>query len=72
MTKDMNTFIKVVKTQRSRYSDWLLDDREVRVGVPVGPRIFTSLCRPDRPWGPPNLLCYGCRGVFLGGKADGA
>jgi hypothetical protein len=33
-----------------------LDDWEVGVRVPVGTRIFTSSCRPDRLWGPPNLL----------------
>jgi hypothetical protein len=27
--------------------------------------------RPDRPWGPPNLVYNGCR-VFPGGKAAGA
>jgi hypothetical protein len=32
------------------------------VRVPVGSRIFTSPCRPDRLWGPPNLLSNGYRG----------
>jgi hypothetical protein len=27
-----------------------------RVRVPVGARIFTSACHPDRLWGPPSLL----------------
>jgi hypothetical protein len=27
-------------------------------------RIFSSLCRPDRLWGPPNLLSNGCRGAL--------
>jgi hypothetical protein len=31
-----------------------LDDRGVGVRVPVGARIFTSPCRPDRLWGPPK------------------
>jgi hypothetical protein len=34
-----------------------------------GGEIFGT--RPDRPWGPSSLLCYGYR-VFLGGKAAGA
>jgi hypothetical protein len=33
-----------------------LDDRGGGVRVPVGSRIFTSPYRPDRLWGPPNLL----------------
>jgi hypothetical protein len=39
-----------------------LDDREVGVRVPAGSRIFSSLRRPDRLWGPPNLLSNGYRG----------
>jgi hypothetical protein len=38
-----------------------LDDWEVGVRVPVGYRIITSPCRPDRLWGPPNLLYNGYR-----------
>jgi hypothetical protein len=49
-----------------------LDDWEVRVRVPVGSRIFTSSCCPDRLCGPPNLLHNGYRGLFPGGKAAGA
>jgi hypothetical protein len=49
-----------------------LDDRRVWVRVPVGPRIFSSPQRPDRLWGPPNLLFYGYRcslpGVYWPGR----
>jgi hypothetical protein len=47
-----------------------LDDRGVGVRVPVGSRIFSSPRRPDRLWGPPNLLSNGCGGSFPGGEAD--
>jgi hypothetical protein len=33
-----------------------LDDREVRIRVPVRSRIFTSPCLPDRLWSPLSLL----------------
>jgi hypothetical protein len=49
-----------------------LDDRKVGVRVPVGSRIITSPCHPDRLWGPPNLLYNGYRELFPGGKAAGA
>jgi hypothetical protein len=42
------------------------------VRVPVGSRIITSPCRPDRLWGPPNLLYNGYRELFPGYKAAGA
>jgi hypothetical protein len=38
--------------------------RGVGVRVPVGSKIFTSLCCCDRPWGAPNLLSNGYRGLF--------
>jgi hypothetical protein len=33
-----------------------LDDQVDGIRVPVGERIFSSPSRPDRLWGPPNLL----------------
>jgi hypothetical protein len=41
------------------------------VRVPVGSRIFSSPSRPDRFWGPPNLLYNGYGVLFLEGKAAG-
>jgi hypothetical protein len=45
-------------------TDYGLDDRGVGVQVPVGSRIFISLCRPDQLWGPTSLLSNGYRGLF--------
>jgi hypothetical protein len=41
-----------------------LNDRGVGVRVPVGSKIFSSPRRPDRFWGPPNLLSNGYRWLF--------
>jgi hypothetical protein len=49
-----------------------LDDREVGVRVPVGSRILSFPCRPDRLWGPPNLPYNRYWELFHGGKAAGA
>jgi hypothetical protein len=45
-----------------------LDNRGVGVLGPVVSRMFTSY-RPDRLWGPPNLLSNGYWGLFPRGKA---
>jgi hypothetical protein len=45
-------------------------DRGVGVRVPVGSRIFTFACRPERNWGPPSSLSdgYSFPGVKLLGR----
>jgi hypothetical protein len=54
-------FLPLFRPFRSRDSavdiatGYLLDDREVGVLVPVGSRIFTSPCHPDRLWGPDSF-----------------
>jgi hypothetical protein len=51
-------------------ASYWLEDRGFGVRVSVGSRIFTSPCRPDRLWGPPNLLSnvYLSRGVKRPGR----
>jgi hypothetical protein len=49
---------------RTTATDYGLDDRGVGARVPIGSRIFISPCRPDRLWGPPNLLPNGYRRLF--------
>jgi hypothetical protein len=44
-----------------------LEDQVVRVRVPVGAKILSSPCRPDRYWGPPSLLANVYRGLFRRG-----
>jgi hypothetical protein len=48
-----------------------LGGRGIGVPVPVRSRIFSSPCRPDRPWGPPNFLSNGTWGSFPGVKRTG-
>jgi hypothetical protein len=55
-------FPNLIMIPLSIATDYGLDDREVGVRVPVGSRIFSSPNRPDRLWGPPNLLTNGYRG----------
>jgi hypothetical protein len=43
---------------------YVMEDRGIGVRVPVVSRIFSSPYRPDRFWGPPNLLPNGYRGFF--------
>jgi hypothetical protein len=44
------------------------DDKGAGVRVPVGARIFTSSCRPERLWGSPSLLSNRHRGVKRPGR----
>jgi hypothetical protein len=53
-------------------TDYGLDNRRVRVRVPVGARIFSSPSLPDQFWDPPSLLFNSTRSYFPGGKAVGA
>jgi hypothetical protein len=48
-----------------------MDDQGVGVRVPVGSRIFSSPRRPDRIWGPLNLLSNWYRGSFAGVQRPG-
>jgi hypothetical protein len=48
-----------------------LDGQGVGVQVPVGSRIFSSPRRPDRFWGPFNLLSNGYWELFPRGKMAG-
>jgi hypothetical protein len=72
------TYKTLSNVQRSRDSSvgiatgYGLDDRGVGVRDPVESRIFSSPSRPDRLWGPPNLLSNGYCVLFPRGKAAGA
>jgi hypothetical protein len=48
-----------------------LDERGVGIRVPIGARIFSSRCRPDRFWGTHSLLSNGYRDSFPGIKRPG-
>jgi hypothetical protein len=52
----INCIIRSRDSSVSVSTGYGLDDWGVRVRVPVGSRIFSSPNRPDRLWGPPNLL----------------
>jgi hypothetical protein len=49
-------------------TSYWLDNRGVRVRVPVVSRIFTSPCHSDRLWSPPNLLSNGYQGLLPRGN----
>jgi hypothetical protein len=46
---------------------YVLDDQGIGIRVSVRSRIFSSPRRPDRLWGPSNLLYNEYRGFFLWG-----
>jgi hypothetical protein len=58
------TFFKSQDNIVSRVTGYGLDDRGVGVQVPVKSKIFSSTHRPDRLWGPPNLLSNEYWGIF--------
>jgi hypothetical protein len=66
----MRDMSNVTSSERSRDSavgiatGYGLDDRGVGVRVPLGSRIFSAPCRPDRLWGPPNLLYNEYRALY--------
>jgi hypothetical protein len=51
-------------------TDYGLEYRRVGFRVPIGSRFFCSPHRPDRLWGPPNLMVLGA--LFPGVKAAGS
>jgi hypothetical protein len=67
------TLSRVRSIGRSRDSvvgiatSYRLDDWGIGVRVPVGSGIFSPPRRPDRLWGPPNLLFNGYRGALSPG-----
>jgi hypothetical protein len=61
----------LMKSRDSVATGYGLDDRGVGVRISVGARIFSSLRRPDRFWGPPILLSNGNGGSFPRVKRPG-
>jgi hypothetical protein len=67
----IDIYLQHVQTHWSRdsivciASNYGLDDRGVRVRVPVGSRFFSSPRRTDRLWGPLSFLSNGYRGGAL-------
>jgi hypothetical protein len=51
--------VELIVREPSTTTGYGLDDRGIGVRVVVGARIFSSPRRPDRLWGPPNLLYNG-------------
>jgi hypothetical protein len=45
---------------------YVLDDRGVSIRVPIGARILSSPCLPDRFWDPPSLLSNSTGSYFPG------
>jgi hypothetical protein len=53
-------------------SDLSVNRKIYENGMRISFNFYTVLLRPDRLWGPPNLLYNGYRELFPGGKAAGA
>jgi hypothetical protein len=69
------TFLSVPRVNQVRFlsavgiaTGYGLDERGVGVRVPVGSKIFSSPHRPERLWGPQNLLSSGFPGVKRSGR----
>jgi hypothetical protein len=68
--KELRTYLEQSIMTKSRDSvvgiatGYGLDAQGVGLRVPVGSRIFSSPCRPDWFWGPPNLISNGYGGHF--------
>jgi hypothetical protein len=62
MTKDFLACKVFIISLVGIATGYRLDDERVGVRVPVGSRIFSSPRRPNRLWGPPNLLSNWYRG----------
>jgi hypothetical protein len=61
-------FFSLVQTNAA--TGYGLADRELGVRVPVVSRMFCSLRRPDRFWGPPSLYPMGTGVARPGSEAD--
>jgi hypothetical protein len=59
------TIIKAWVAHSVQWLGYLLGERD---SIPGRTGFFFSPPRPDRLWGPPNLLSYGYLGSILGGK----
>jgi hypothetical protein len=59
---DALSFVRSRGSSVGIVTDYRLDDRWFGVPISVLSKMFTPPYRPDRPWGPPNLLPSEYRG----------